>query len=72
MSSNQWTWLSGSNTSDQSGVYGAQGVPSPLHSPGARNGHSMSLDSARGLLYVFGGRLLKISAYGMIKNIKNS
>ena len=34
---NQWTWMSGSNTINQVGVYGTKGVPDAANVPGARN-----------------------------------
>lgn len=33
---NQWSWISGSNTAGQKGSYGTQGVPSDSNVPGAR------------------------------------
>ncbi len=35
-STNQWTWVSGSNMTDQPGVYGTLGVPAAENIPGAR------------------------------------
>lgn len=33
---NEWTWMHGDNTAEQSGVYGTVGVSSPSNKPGAR------------------------------------
>ena len=74
ISSNQWTWLSGNNAVDVPGVYGAIGIASISNYPGGRNSHSMSFDSTRNSIYVFGGNryydpsgseliVLKISTY---------
>lgn len=53
-SSNQWTWMSGSNTSGQQGTYGQQGTASSANVPGARYA-SMSWTDASGNLWLFGG-----------------
>ena len=37
ISTQLWTWVVGSNTVDQPGVYGTKGVPSPTNVPGARS-----------------------------------
>jgi hypothetical protein len=50
----EWTWVSGSNLVNQSGVYGAQGVPAPGNVPGARNWSAGWTDSS-GHLWLFGG-----------------
>ena len=31
-----WTWIHGSNQTNQNGVYGTQGIPFPTNAPGAR------------------------------------
>lgn len=36
ISSGQWTWIGGSNTANQNGVYGTKGVASSSNTPGAR------------------------------------
>jgi len=50
----QWTWVSGSNTSDQPGVYGTKGVADPLNVPGSKE-NPMSWSDPRGKLWLFGG-----------------
>lgn len=50
-----WTWVSGSKAVDQVGVYGQQRVPAIGNSPGARRGHSMSINTRNQVIYVFGG-----------------
>lgn len=50
----QWTWVSGSNVSDDPAVYGTQGVPSAANKPGGRFG-SASWSDATGNLWLFGG-----------------
>ncbi|MBN1765567.1 MAG: right-handed parallel beta-helix repeat-containing protein [Sedimentisphaerales bacterium] len=50
-----WTWVSGSDTIDQSGVYGIKGVADPKNVPGARS-YSISWTDSNGNLWLFGGR----------------
>ncbi|HQQ94189.1 MAG TPA: kelch repeat-containing protein [Bacteroidia bacterium] len=51
---NQWTWMGGSNTSNQIGTYGSLGVPSPSNQPGARE-FSIHWVDANGNFWLFGG-----------------
>jgi hypothetical protein len=53
-STNEWTWVSGSQTVDAVGVYGAEGVPTPANMPGSRNG-TVSWSDSSGNLWLFGG-----------------
>ncbi|WP_413943141.1 kelch repeat-containing protein [Bdellovibrio sp. HCB-162] len=53
-STNQWTWMTGSNTTGAAGVYGTQGVADPANTPGARYGAQGWVD-ASGNLWLFGG-----------------
>ena len=53
-SNNLWTWVSGSNTNDQGGTYGAQGTADATNVPGARAG-AISWADASGDLWLFGG-----------------
>ncbi len=55
-----WTWVSGSNVVNQSGVYGTQGLAVATNVPGARVGATTWIDSG-GVLWLFGG-------YGMGKS----
>jgi N-acetylneuraminic acid mutarotase len=50
----EWTWMSGSNTGGQAGVYGTLGVPAAGNVPGAR-GLAASWTDASGNLWLFGG-----------------
>jgi len=52
--SNEWTWISGSNTLFQAGIYGTKGTADPLNVPGARDSAVSWLD-ASGQLWLFGG-----------------
>jgi len=53
-STGEWTWASGSNTVNATGVYGTQGVAAATNVPGARAGGATWKD-ASGNLWLFGG-----------------
>jgi hypothetical protein len=53
-SDGQWSWMSGSNLINQTGVYGAESMPAPGNIPGARFVMSGWVDPA-GNLWLFGG-----------------
>jgi len=55
-STNEWTWVSGSNIAGASGVYGTMGTPSTSNTPGARDGSVSWVDSS-GNLWLFGGEV---------------
>jgi N-acetylneuraminic acid mutarotase len=50
----EWTWISGSNTINQAGIYGTKGTASSSNVPGARVGSASWIDSS-GKLWLFGG-----------------
>lgn len=52
--SNEWTWESGSSTTNATGVYGALGVGSLSNIPGSRDGSTVWTDSS-GNFWLFGG-----------------
>jgi hypothetical protein len=49
-----WTWMGGSKTADQVGVYGTLGVASAKNQPGSRRGASSWIDQ-KGNFWLFGG-----------------
>lgn len=53
-SAGEWTWMGGSDISNQSGVYGTRGTSSPTNVPGARNSAVNWID-ASGNFWLFGG-----------------
>src|SRR5208282_5598722 len=53
-SSGQWTWISGGNADNASGVYGTQGTAAASNVPGGRYSGSSWIDSSGNLL-LFGG-----------------
>jgi len=55
-STNQWTWMEGSNSGGQSGVYGTLRTPALADTPGSRRGVSnANWTDAGGNLWLFGG-----------------
>lgn len=54
ISSGQWTWMSGSNLSNQNGVYGTKGISSSANTPGARQA-SVCWKDNNGNFWLFGG-----------------
>lgn len=61
---NQWTWISGSNTANQFGVYGTLGSPAPGNVPGGRYGAMGWVDHS-GNLWMFGGDGI-VNGYGSV------
>jgi hypothetical protein len=55
ITSQMWTWVSGSDTVGTFGVYGTKGVSSVNNYPGGRGGHSMVFHPLLNCLFVFGG-----------------
>jgi N-acetylneuraminic acid mutarotase len=53
-SSNQWTWIKGSNIADTQGVYGIRGIAAQINTPGGRCFGSSWLDG-NGKFWLFGG-----------------
>jgi N-acetylneuraminic acid mutarotase len=53
-SSGEWTWIGGSNTTNQAGVYGTQGIASPANIPGSRS-EAVTWIDASGNFWLFGG-----------------
>ena len=49
-----WTWVSGSNSTDQPGVYGTKGVAAASNVPGSRYG-AVSWSDTAGTMWLFGG-----------------
>jgi N-acetylneuraminic acid mutarotase len=50
----QWTWVSGDNDINSTGIYGTQGLGNNLNVPGSRRG-SFTWNDASGNFYLFGG-----------------
>jgi hypothetical protein len=56
ISTNEWTWMSGSSFANATGVYGVKGVPSPTNVPGARNETCSAWTDSLNNLWLFGGQ----------------
>ncbi len=54
LTTNQWTWMSGTNLANQNGVYGSLTVPSTTNIPGGRHEGGMWVDASNNF-YLFGG-----------------
>jgi hypothetical protein len=67
-SSGQWTWLSGSNAVNQTGVYGVQGTAAASNVPGARWSSASWIDAA-GRLWLFGGEGYDSTADGTLGDL---
>ena len=52
---NEWTWISGSDSEEVYGIYGTKGVPSINNYPGARETSISWFDSSNKKLWLFGG-----------------
>ena len=55
ISTNEWTWMSGTTTQLSSGVYGTLGIPSSANHPGARRETNAAWCDAGNNLWMFGG-----------------
>jgi hypothetical protein len=63
-----WTWISGSNATNQNGVYGSQGAPNPANVPGSRSGAVSWTDTA-GTFWLFGGWGYAASGSGYLNDL---
>jgi len=55
MNDSTWTWMSGSNITNSTGVYGEKGIVSVENVPGARIGAAGWYDGSTQELWLFGG-----------------
>lgn len=55
ISTGEWTWVKGPNTSNDPGTYGIQGIPSAANVPPARSECSASWVDSTGNFWLFGG-----------------
>ncbi len=53
---NNWTWVSGSDITDQTGTYGTKGTPASTNMPGARRDAISWIDGS-GNFWLFGGNV---------------
>ena len=50
-----WTWVAGSNTTNNAGIYGNKGEASTEFMPGGREGAALWFDSVNQEIWIFGG-----------------
>jgi gliding motility-associated-like protein len=55
IATNNWTWIKGSSTTTQPGIYGVKGIPAAANTPGARGWGTMTWADKLGNLWLFGG-----------------
>jgi hypothetical protein len=63
-----WTWISGSSSTGQPGVYGTKGVPSSNNVPGARGGYGVSWIDSHDNFWLFGGSVSQSLAQRIKQN----
>jgi len=63
-----WTWVGGSNTINQSGVYGTKGLDSASNFPGARELATACTDT-NGNLWLFGGSGYEATGGGVLNDL---
>jgi hypothetical protein len=64
----QWTWVSGANVVNQTGVYGSQGVAAPTNVPGAR-WSAAAWSDVSGNLWIFGGQGYDSTGNGSLSDV---
>lgn len=67
ITTNEWTWISGSNAINQVGTYGTKGVPTASTTPGGRYDAVTWVDNS-GNLWMHGGNGLAVTASGGLLN----
>ncbi len=63
----EWTWISGSDSPVQAGIYGTKGLADPLNIPGARYS-ALSWFDSQGRFWLFGGAGLDATGAGVYLN----
>jgi hypothetical protein len=67
---NVWTWMSGSNVINQSGIYGTLGAASSANTPGAREHRNVfAWSDKNGNLWLFGGYGYGNSTIGLLNDL---
>lgn len=68
IANNEWTWINGSNTTNQTGSYGTMGIADSSNMPGARENSVSWVDTA-GNLWLFGGWGYAASGIGNLNDL---
>ncbi len=64
----RWVWISGTNTSNQYGIYGTQGTTNATNMPGSREKGKTWTDS-QGNSWLFGGKGYSASNFGSLNDL---
>lgn len=64
----EWTWVSGSNALNASGVYGTQRIASAANVPGARD-QAVSWTDGNGNLWLYGGNANQLNSGGTFSDL---
>jgi hypothetical protein len=65
-----WTWLSGSQTVNNYGVYGELGIENTTNMPGSRYRHTSVMQPHSNVLLLFGGIGSSSNAKGMLTMVQ--
>ena len=68
LSTGQWTWISGNNTTYQPGVYGTRGTPAAANQPGSRQ-QAVGWADAAGNMWLFGGNGQSSGGSGFLNDL---
>ncbi|HRC31892.1 MAG TPA: kelch repeat-containing protein [Bacteroidia bacterium] len=69
LSTNMWTWVSGSTNTNAYGIYGIKGIPSIFNSPGIRQETCSGWTDSLDCLWLFGGKGNGASSYGSLNDL---
>jgi len=64
----EWTWVSGNDTANQSGVYGIKGIGNSSNVPGSRV-KGVSWKDSSGKLWLFGGSGYAVTTFGVLNDL---
>jgi N-acetylneuraminic acid mutarotase len=66
---NQWTWVKGDNTVDQSGIYGTQGVAALSNKPGSRGWSAFWIDGSSNFWMLGGEGYATSASVGLLNDL---
>ena len=70
LDNDEWTWKSGFDTIDQTGIYGDKNSPNPSYTPGSRQGSVGWFESSNKKFWLFGGYGFDSNGnYGTLLNV---
>lgn len=65
---NEWTWIKGSNLGNQNGSYGTQGMPALANNPGSRS-HTALWQDNNSDIWIFGGYGMSTNSSGYLNDL---